>query len=490
MLSRGSAVTTDRLILSPDDSGHFFQIISSNDELQFQRFVQPGKPDVDSLNRFIGGRDDSANVETFMSLSNPYTNASSSAPAPPASIRIGKPVLALDDFTVQGILRAPGGISLGSGASIDSAGCIHSSNIVQIDGEVKASTLRVLDGILTVGNAVLSEDLANTALKISSSSVRVAGSHVYIGPAAAIQATSSDVRVLLKNNRRAVFTEASGLSTSATFACGNISVGLGGGEAKFGHTASGNSVLGFYKANVSLVSLEASTRGLTINVSGQPGSSTTSFYSSFTGTHVCIGEAATYSAMPGMIVEATGTYNNIGGAPLGPTDSVPIVRIASEGSKAVLGVIGYVEPPGESGTRMLVSGSLCISGNRTDRRIAVCSLGEGAMWVVAEGGSIETGDYIETSSIPGVGRKSASSVMTNRIVAKSSGPCAFANDTEVVMQQMQADGQLIFDQEGVPIMTPVLDSNSVPVTRPKYVTMTLPGTEENAYYIGVTFHCG
>jgi hypothetical protein len=495
MLSRGSALTTDRIILVPDDggTGHYFQIISTDDELKFQRFLASGKPQIDSRNRFVGGRGDEANVETFMSLSNPYNQASTPAASAPPVINIAKPLIALDDLTINGILYAPGGISLGGNAHIDSNGCIRGSPSVRIDGDIRADSLYILQGNLLLGNISLRENKSLRALQIASN-VWIQGSKVSFGSDASTSFLAGDVSqnlsLVVGNKVRASFASASSgpSNPSARLACGNVALGKGGGEVFFGSTVSGNTELSFYKANTVLVSMEASTRGLAINVHGV-GASTTSFYSSFTGTHNCIAEESTYNAIPGMIVEATGDHRNIGNIVISVTDAVPVVRIAPEGSKAVFGVIGEVEPAGVGGTRTMVSGTLSITSSRKDRRITVCSLGEGAMWVISEGGPIETGDFIEVSSIPGVGRKSSSGVMLNTIVAKSTGPCNFDNDTVVVMTELRdGNGAIVLDSSSVPVMIPLLDGSGQVVTRPKYQTLQLMSWV--GYYIGVTFHCG
>jgi len=62
---------------------------------------------------------------------------------------------------------------------------------------------------------------------------------------------------------------------------------------------------------------------------------------------------------------------------------------------------------------------------KNDNRIIVNSLGEGAIWVTNCSGSLENGDYITSSPIPGLGMKQDDDLLHNYTVAKITQDCDF-----------------------------------------------------------------
>lgn len=64
--------------------------------------------------------------------------------------------------------------------------------------------------------------------------------------------------------------------------------------------------------------------------------------------------------------------------------------------------------------------------------VNVNALGEGMINVCGEGGDIEIGDLIVTSSIPGKGMKQADDLVRNITVAKSRQNVTFSGPTEVI----------------------------------------------------------
>lgn len=62
-------------------------------------------------------------------------------------------------------------------------------------------------------------------------------------------------------------------------------------------------------------------------------------------------------------------------------------------------------------------------------RVRVNSIGEGAIWVSNINGSLENGDYITSSIIPGVGRRQDDDLLHNYTVAKATMSCDFTLNT-------------------------------------------------------------
>lgn len=496
MLSRGSALTTDRVIFVPESEGaHYYQIVSTDEELRFQRFTSTGKPPVDANQRFVGDRGDDANVDTFLVLSDPFTaNVATLAGDPTVAqktIRITKPIKALDDVTVRGALVVHDGVHFAGNAYIDANGRISGVPEVHVDGDLRADgVVRIEGGDLLVGNVLVKEDAANAALCISSN-VHVDGDELMIGAThdTGLRVGEDGYVSLVAGNSQRIAAGPNGVRV----ACGNQDVGTGN-EVRFESEPGGNAQLIFYDANVdeSLVTLEASTAGLTVTVHGIT-NTTTSFFSSFSGVHVCAPEDSSlfHPANFGLIVEATGLHKNVGDVPIYPTEAVPVVRLATEGSKAVFGVIAYMEPANFP-LRPMIAGSLTIVGNRevNDRRLVIVSIGEGAMWVLSERGALQNGDFIEASSVTGYGRKAESDVMTNKIVAKITGPCNFDGtlDRVPIYTDLIVEGNTVLDSAGVPVQVQATDGEGNPLTRPRYMTKQVGPWL--AAYVGVTFHCG
>ena len=89
-------------------------------------------------------------------------------------------------------------------------------------------------------------------------------------------------------------------------------------------------------------------------------------------------------------------------------------------------------------------------------RVRVNSVGEGSMWVTNINGSLENGDYITSSAIPGYGKRQNDDLLHNYTVAKSTMSCDF-----------------------------ILNS-------PNYKTKSViwEGNTYIAAFIGCTYHCG
>ena len=112
-----------------------------------------------------------------------------------------------------------------------------------------------------------------------------------------------------------------------------------------------------------------------------------------------------------------------------------VSRTTNTNEKAVLGVISEIgvagSYPGIYGIQTQVTSSMGGSSLTTEldpqyqdlinnnRKVSVNAVGEGMINVCNEGGNIEAGDYITSSSIPGKGMKQADDLMHNYTVAKA-----------------------------------------------------------------------
>ena len=83
-----------------------------------------------------------------------------------------------------------------------------------------------------------------------------------------------------------------------------------------------------------------------------------------------------------------------------------------------------------------------------EKAIVVNSIGEGAIWVSNYNGSLENGDYITSSDIPGIGMKQDDDLLHNYTVAKITMDCDF-NPEYIPIQKTIFDenNDLIFENE-------------------------------------------
>jgi hypothetical protein len=160
----------------------------------------------------------------------------------------------------------------------------------------------------------------------------------------------------------------------------------------------------------------------------------------FTGQHRTFPSTGTsndYASSIGCIVIADGTYKNLieslQTAKANINDSLPKVLLSNKANdKRVFGVISEAE--NESHVERTYN--VGIWGSRVDKeegdhRLAINSLGEGAVWVSNYNGDLENGDYITSSDIEGLGMKQDDDLLHNYTVAKITQDCDFDMDSEL-----------------------------------------------------------
>jgi hypothetical protein len=165
---------------------------------------------------------------------------------------------------------------------------------------------------------------------------------------------------------------------------------------------------------------------------------------SFTAGHDTVVPQSS-SVVPGMIIESTGV---VWYKPTSITSetALPKCQLSStNGSKKVFGVVaGYPAPetPSEIEQPYVHNGFVMapsfpaygreagVASN--EWQIGTMSLGEGVVWVTDHNGNIENGDYIESSEIPGYGRKQDDDIMRSRTVAKCTENINWDEITEIV----------------------------------------------------------
>ena len=183
--------------------------------------------------------------------------------------------------------------------------------------------------------------------------------------------------------------------------------------------------------------------GLTWNLRAKMRGSTeygTTVYTNFTGIHHCRGSSNDiYSdKYIGYIVSTTnkqfGGINSIYSPEnikrhfdTNSWDFLPVVSLSSKPyDKSIFGIIAKVEgiDPNE---RYEQSGHMIfpVEKKEFDRRLHIAGTGEGGIWVCDHNGILQTGDFITTSPIPGIGMKQDSDIVHNYTVGKITMDCDF-----------------------------------------------------------------
>jgi hypothetical protein len=241
----------------------------------------------------------------------------------------------------------------------------------------------------------------------------------------------------------------------------------------------------------------------------------------FTGQHRNMMNTSINETHVGLIVSSSGKIVNVNNS-LQPSinESLPICVLTSiDNDKKVFGVISDKEDIDNS--RNTGSGSfktVKLKTNSNEQRIFINSLGEGAIWVCNKNGSLENGDYISSTNVPGYGGKQNDDLLHNYTVAKITCDCDFSL-TKIVKQKLKviittdeegktiqeidydANGDVQFeddlDEEGNQQMVYPLDTGflladgTILADEAEYNTRLSNGEEVYiACFVGCTYHCG
>ena len=248
----------------------------------------------------------------------------------------------------------------------------------------------------------------------------------------------------------------------------------------------------------------------------------------FTGQHRSLLNKNIDNSSIGLIVSSTGKYVNLDNT-LKATinESLPICEITNiENDKKVFGVLSDKED--SNTTRSYSTGnwsSVYNKQNSNEQRMFINSLGEGGIWICNKSRTLENGDYITSSSVPGYGMKQSDGLLHNYTVAKITCECDFSI-TQIVKQKLKVitttieKGNTPTDEEGktiteidydangnvqyeddldengnqqmiYPLDTRFLLPDGSQITETEYNTKL--GNGETVYigcFVGCTYHCG
>ena len=229
----------------------------------------------------------------------------------------------------------------------------------------------------------------------------------------------------------------------------------------------------------------------------------------FTGQHRCMSNTMEYAeSFVGCIVSTGNNYKHINSKSKNKinnikiNESLPFVDLTTkQKDKRVFGVISDGEDP-ETAERTYQQGvwGSVLPKNKDDNRVYINSVGEGAIWVsdFPEGKGLESGDYITSSDIPGIGMRQESEMLMNYTVAKITMDCDFEPAIELHEEWNDATERY----------EPVLNDHGNQMYLPEYLMkyVKLDGTviSEEEYtalkaqgqpvyrmaFVGCTYHCG
>ena len=259
----------------------------------------------------------------------------------------------------------------------------------------------------------------------------------------------------------------------------------------------------------------------------QATSRNTAYVMNFTGQHRTFIENVLHtdaSNNQGLIVCANkNTYMSMsnklekGNKAITQNESLPLVSLSTKSNdKSCFGVISDSEDPEQRSDKF---GNFVTPYEKEDgdTRIYINSVGEGAVWVSNKNGSLESGDYITTSDIPGYGETQDDDILHNYTVAKITMDCDFnpqSQPKEIILKQetLDASGNTIYenvlDNNGMLQWTNELDgSGNIVYEYPynlRYLDLsgnryskddydTKTANNEEVYiaaYVGCTYHCG
>ena len=332
------------------------------------------------------------------------------------------------------------------------------------------SALEVVGGTITGGTIRTSSGTTRVELAASDNSLKV-----YSSGNVTLQAGGSGLGSIIKVTSTTLSGPAVwGVNTGAAGVYGEVTTGDGvqglatgsGGVGVYGQGSHSSSTTNYGVHGVSsraeCVRGEASNtggsnhgvRGLNTGGSGTAGlvgaANGYDFYADgggtnygpFTGTHDALTELADTFTIGDIVIDMQVVRRN------GISSSITLVKPSSiPNQKAALGVVcamprslseihpaayvkGFEEDP-ESKSYVQVMQPYYEPDCQVYNIMAVNALGEGQINVCGEGGDIQAGDLIVTSSIPGKGMKQADDIVRSITVAKARESVTFSSPTEV-----------------------------------------------------------
>ena len=227
----------------------------------------------------------------------------------------------------------------------------------------------------------------------------------------------------------------------------------------------------------------------------------------FTGQHRCVTDSFDYSEEKvGYIVSTGSNYKHLNSLSKNKinnikiSESLPFVNITSkQKDKKVFGVISDGEDLNESVRKQQYGAfGTNYSKNKDDNRIYINSVGEGAIWVSDFNGPLESGDYITSSDIPGIGMLQDAEMLMNYTVAKITMDCNFEPQIEPSMVWNEETEKYVpkMNEQGNPMYLPeyrmqYIKLDGTIIEKSEYDTLKAQNQQVfRMAFVGCTYHCG
>lgn len=181
---------------------------------------------------------------------------------------------------------------------------------------------------------------------------------------------------------------------------------------------------------------------------------------SFTGKHQGQYTGDLSNDHIGMVVESTGKVcgiyekdnlvYGINESDPNYSNATPIVRLCStQKSKSVVGVVRAITDQPDT-----LNGSLIVQWSEDgyeagDKRCQINAIGEGLIWVVNTNGTLQNGDLLQSSSVPGYAEKQNDDIVHSYTIGKVTIPCDFIQEQvakKIILKD--DDGENVLDSQG------------------------------------------
>jgi len=153
-------------------------------------------------------------------------------------------------------------------------------------------------------------------------------------------------------------------------------------------------------------------------------------HSSYVGMIVCANKNKYFDISSNTVVTGNKAIN--------VSEALPLVTLSNVAyDKTCYGVISDTEDPDKIREYQIGALVSTYEKGKGDNRAYINAVGEGAVWVVNTGGTLESGDYVTTSNVPGYGMKQDDDLLHNYTVCKVTMDVNFAPQMQRVRKPLQ-----------------------------------------------------
>jgi hypothetical protein len=297
-----------------------------------------------------------------------------------------------------------------------------------IDGNIRGGAIWSQWGGAQYGIAMRGANVSDTYPYLQDPALFVTKDKVGIG------VTNPTVGLALNSDRKMAWVNSAGYLAAPTTATDG-----GVGSRIMLWKDSGSVPYGFGMENGAIWYCSPALHKFYINTTHEASITTAGPVSTFTGQHRCtLGQVTNEDLVGRIVVAENNKYVKMndgvetGSNAITINECLPVLTLSTKSNqKSCFGVVSSGEDPDGRQDKYgnFISHHVKEAG---DTRYVINSVGEGAMWVTDINGSLESGDYITTSNVPGYGQKQDSEFLANYTVAKITMDCDFNPVTQPI----------------------------------------------------------